>query len=308
MTKEPRPLPFFDETDFGANFLVEVRNYGLTDEDLGGWREAELAHLFYQAREHGLDPKRLGTWMRELGDSDAVRERWLHEEHSATGRDDDGEDHQDEDEADEQYEDEPQDVDEAQAEDFETGWAVVGELAQEWSHVWYEGSEHAWLRYAWSALNQAGMTAVGDPVDRAEAVARLLALTTLYRVFHAHAHETEHVDEWQDMGDQLCGREPLVSAFVWGQLSERRGLAAYTDDDDELPDGFAKALVWHYAEEVARALTDQLGENLLFASLWASSSPGVRFPLNDRRYHESVDEDPWEKMTAYTWVSDGMSL
>ncbi|WP_409328943.1 hypothetical protein [Trujillonella humicola] len=311
MTNEARPLPFFDEAAFRADFLTEIRDYGLTDEDLGGWSEAELTQLFYTARDHGLDPGRLGTWMRELGDSDAVWERWMQVQRPPAGRDEDDEEEEDDDEEDDEEDDEdaPQDADEAQAEDEETGWAVVGELAQEWSHVWYQGSEHAWLRYAWSALHEAGLTAVGEPVDRAEAVARLLALTKLYRVFHAYAHETEHVEEWQDMGDQVCGPEPLVPAFVWGQLSERRGFASYSDGDgDELPDEFAKVLVWHYAPEVAKALLDKLGENFLFASLWASSSPAVRFPLNDRRYHEAVNEDPWEKMAAYDWTTNGMRL
>ncbi len=215
MTNEARPRPVFNEAAFQADFLAELRDYGLTDEDLAGWSEAGLARLFYTARDHRLDPGRLGTWMRELGDSDAVWERWMQEQRPPAGCDeeDDAEDDDDE--------DEPQDADEAQAEDEETGWAVVGELAQEWSDVWHEGSEHAWLRYAWSALHEAGLTAVGDPVDRAEAVARPLALTKLYRVFHAYAHETEHVDEWQDMGDQVCGPEPLVPAFVRGQFSDR---------------------------------------------------------------------------------------
>jgi hypothetical protein len=218
MTNEARPRPVFNEAAFQADFLAELRDYGLTDEDLAGWSEAGLARLFYTARDHRLDPGRLGTWMRELGDSDAVWERWMQEQRPLAGCDeeDDAEDDDDEDD-----EDEPQDADEAQAEDEETGWAVVGELAQEWSDVWHEGSEHAWLRYAWSALHEAGLTAVGDPVDRAEAVARPLALTKLYRVFHAYAHETEHVDEWQNMGDQVCGPEPLVPAFVRGQLSDR---------------------------------------------------------------------------------------
>ncbi len=59
---------------------------------------------------------------------------------------------------------------------------------------------------------------------------------------------------------------------------------------------------------MARALLDQFGENFLFASLWASSSSGVRFPLNDRRYQEAVNEAFWEKVAAHEWVTNGMRL
>lgn len=105
MTNEARPLPFFDEAAFRADFLAEIRDYGLTDEDLGGWSEAKLAQLFYAARDHGLDPGRLGTWMRELGDPDAVWERWMQEQRPPAGRDDDEEDDDDEDDDDEDDED-----------------------------------------------------------------------------------------------------------------------------------------------------------------------------------------------------------
>ena len=67
------------------------------------------------------------------------------------------------------------------------------------------------------------------------------ALTQLYRVFQAHAPQTEHVDEWQNTGNERCGPEPLVPVFAWGQLSERRGIVSYRDEDDEeSPDDFAR--------------------------------------------------------------------
>lgn len=52
-----------------------------------------------------------------------------------------------------------------------------------------------------------------------------------------------------------------------------------------------------------------MGTNVVFASMDASASGGVRYPLSGRRFHASVNVDiGGGKLNAWLWVTGGMDL
>lgn len=193
------------------------------------------------------------------------------------------------------------------------GWADVAELAAEWSTVWVNGTEQRWLRYAWAGLTSQGLTTYDDEVDRVAVVARLAALAVLYRVFQAYTHETEQVDEWRGALIDLVGSYPRCDPFSVGQLVGRVGLAAVHGESPmsltDLPDGTELELIhWAYPE-VAAALVDELGAELLWATLYLSSREGVRFPVTAKEYREAVNLDITEdKLAGHTWITNGLPL
>ncbi|GAB7190248.1 hypothetical protein NUM3379_09540 [Kineococcus sp. NUM-3379] len=98
-----------------------------------------------------------------------------------------------------------------------------------------------------------------------------------------------------------------VDPVALGRVAEREGV--WCEWEPEEPGDLMGQLIRAQHGTVVRALVDVLGENLLFASLWASRSSRTRYPLSDERYFDAVNgEDMGGKSDAYMWLSDGMEL
>lgn len=192
----------------------------------------------------------------------------------------------------------------AEANVVDDGWDDVRVLAAQAFDVWVAGSERAWARYAWGVLHRAGLTAFATHVERARATVRLLALSVLYREFCARAF-----DEGQPGGWTVP--DPRIDPFVLGILAERDGVDADIEVDYAAEDQQALAVrelvVGEYATVVA-TLRQELGQAVLFATLWASSEEYVHYPLPATVVGGIGNTDVWDKMRAWEWMDSGMEL
>lgn len=192
----------------------------------------------------------------------------------------------------------------AEAVDPDDGWDEVRDIAARVFDVWVGGSERAWARYAWGVLHRAGLTAFGTHVERARSAVRLLALSVLYREFCARAFDEGRPGDWTIV-------DPRIDPFVLGILAERDGVDADIEVDYDAEDQRAFAVrelvVGEYATVVA-TLRQELGQVVLFATLWASSEESVHYPLPATVVGGVGNADVWDTMRAWEWMDSGMEL
>ncbi len=185
-------------------------------------------------------------------------------------------------------------------------------LAESIFDIWLGGAEVRWAAFAWDVLQRHGLTDYEDDVDRTRVIARLVALAGINREFCAHAFDEGAPSEWRDstminlsyhVGDDY----PAVDLMSLGRLAEREGVGWPDVDDRESPVSVLLDLAEGEWDQVAGALSAELGDSNLFATLWESRHDETRYPLPDDVLDEAVNTDPWKKQRAFQWVYDGMS-
>ena len=194
------------------------------------------------------------------------------------------------------------------------GWLDLMELAGEWGTVFRIGSKLQWYQYAWSLLQDAGLTSWSDELARAEVLGRLAALTAQFKAFQARAQQLSATDSWEGDALELTGAWPRTSVFTLGRLVEHLALDLTDRDDLEsvagVPATLPVALVRHLTPVVVQALEDRLGHSMLSASMYAAASCNLRYPLGAEQLggFTRISDDWGGKMDSYNWVSDGMPL
>lgn len=174
--------------------------------------------------------------------------------------------------------------------------------------VWYDGSEIEWAAYMWSILERAGLTKYEDEVERTVVVGRLIALAGISREFASRAWSEGDSGEWlcAVQGAVLEGEYPLLDRVAVGRLAEKKGLLASNDcTGRESVPGLMIEVAKHEWSAVASALSADLGESLLFASLWKTPDGEARYPLPGEVLNEILN-NPDEAMYApFNWVQNG---
>ncbi|MGH3977327.1 MAG: hypothetical protein ACRDS9_29050 [Pseudonocardiaceae bacterium] len=184
-------------------------------------------------------------------------------------------------------------------------------LGNELFNIWWDGSEARWAAYMWSILEKAGLTAYEDwdEAGRTLVVCRLIALAGINREFAARAWGEGFSGEWQESVElaSLLGEYPLLDEVAVGRLAERTG--AMADADRYGNRESAMSLLCEIASgewrTVVKALTDDLGESWLFASLWMTRDGDARYPLPNEIIGDIVNAPTTEMMDPFAWVSDG---
>jgi hypothetical protein len=176
--------------------------------------------------------------------------------------------------------------------------------------VWVDGSELAWARHAWSALAEAGLTDADDEVERITAAVRLLALAAIYRDFCARAFDEGTIGEWrEELPSELLDQSAGFDRFTLGQLAGLRGIrTARADeyDDDSVTEIVAELISAEY-RTVADRLLQSWGDSELFATLYASAQPDVRYPLDADERNGALNTDLTAgKQAAYSWIAEGL--
>jgi hypothetical protein len=176
--------------------------------------------------------------------------------------------------------------------------------------LWVDGSELAWARHAWSALAEAGLTDADDEVERTTAVVRLLALAAIYRDFCARAFDEGTVGDWrEELPWTLLDQSAGFDRFTLGQLAGLRGIrTARADeyDDDSLTEIVAELISAEY-RTVADRLLQSWGDSELFAGLYTSIKPDLRYPLDAEERYDALNTDlTGGKQAAYGWITEGL--
>lgn len=179
-------------------------------------------------------------------------------------------------------------------------WDDVKETAEAVFNVFVGQPELKWAEKAWEAIGRSGLTGFDSELARHRVLVRLLALACLYREF-CHVAFDEYFDradltlDWRGH----CDPDPL-----WlGYLAGAAGIEVDEDDDDQSV-STAAALVEIVRTEVVDALVKGFGgKDMLFASLWCSSSPETV----DLPQQEALEEALSARhASAYSWVDQGM--
>lgn len=182
------------------------------------------------------------------------------------------------------------------------------QVARTLFNVWYDGSETEWAAYMWSILEKAGLTKYDDEVERTVVVGRLIALAGISREFAARAWSEGDSGEWRDavQGAVLEGDYPLLDAVVVGRLAEQNGLLAEEGyPGRESVPGLMIEVAKHEWNAVASALAADLGESLLFASLWKTPDGEARYPLPGEVLNEILNNPDEEMYAPFDWVQNG---
>lgn len=170
---------------------------------------------------------------------------------------------------------------------------------------WSGDADVVWVNYAWSVLAEAGTVPKELDEDHIDYVDHLLTLVTLADLSNRfneivyggsdNSHET--VD--------LCGRggRPWLSEVELGRYWERYGLV-----DDEYPEttgGLSEAAVTRLGPTVINQLVEQIGDSLLFATLWAQREPQVvGYPVSGEEFFHIVNSDlTFDKHDTYQWLT-----
>ncbi|HVT63691.1 MAG TPA: hypothetical protein VHD81_00870 [Mycobacteriales bacterium] len=122
----------------------------------------------------------------------------------------------------------------------------------------------------------------------------------------------ESVDAWRYDAPDLAGPYPRCDAFSLGQLAHSCDLGIVrvepADDPLDLPEDAVVEFVTWAAPDVAAALLADLGTEVLFASLYASSRANVAFPLSAELFAEVVEDLSADKLAGHSWVREGLPL
>jgi hypothetical protein len=175
-------------------------------------------------------------------------------------------------------------------------WADIESLADEVFHVWSGQPELKWAKCAWDMLDQAGLTAYRNAVQKYAVQFRLLVLSGIYSDFCDRAF-----DEPSEIGYSM---EFELDRFVGGQLWARRPDLKFDDELDDDGD-ILNTLVETHRGEVVRALVKGFGsDTALYASLWKSKDANdADADQEDGNDDTFVCEAPQGR--AYEWVSEG---
>jgi hypothetical protein len=176
-------------------------------------------------------------------------------------------------------------------------WTDIEPLANQVFHVWSEQPELKWAKRAWELLDQSGLTAYRNDVQKYAVQFRLLALSGIYADFCDRAFD--------EVSEIEYSMEFELDRFVGGQLWARRPHLQFNvelDDDGEV----LNLLVESYRGEVVRALLKGFGSDAaLYESLWKS-------PKADEGGDDQAGDDDDEMFTpealqgrAWEWVSEG---
>lgn len=204
-------------------------------------------------------------------------------------------------------------------------WEDIDDFASELFDVWTDGGDLKWAETAWQALTEAGLTSFTSEAERTTCMARLLALSALYREFCVYAFDEGSSGEWQELvTSDLLGDYPKLDAFTLGQLAERLQIDV---DNSSLYESDPPAFIFVILElvrteyrGVVDALVDHWGKNALFTSLWVSAGFGQGYddedeegsttgPVNGEQISRVMASDVTGKTgRAYSWFTDGLRL
>lgn len=187
------------------------------------------------------------------------------------------------------------------------------ELAVAVFDLWRNGSEPAWVAWAWGVLTSAGLTAARTEYERGELVLRLAALRAFHREFCARAFGIGEPGEPDLDPDRVLGDHPRLHPVLLGVIAERRGLdladgtgAGEIDFDVAVTTTALDRLVATEYRRVVPALLAGAGAAEVAAATWASSLDGVRYPLpgHEIRALTTTDVTP-QARAAFDWVRSG---
>ena len=183
-------------------------------------------------------------------------------------------------------------------------WDELSGPAESMFGIWMAGSEVAWAKAAWSALEKKGLAKYSNEVERTIVLIRFVILAVMYREFcHVSGLEEEEEPEFGDWADAL-----EISQFRLGQLASREFETSETSENDAVEQAFSY-LVNQNRREVFDALVEGFGSvSGLFASLWVTPQAGIDpANLDDETLNEILNDDlTGEKLSGFQWVDGGM--
>ena len=185
---------------------------------------------------------------------------------------------------------------------------VLGDLSPLVSSLfnsWWLGSEAEVVAYFWDVLKKRGEVHSEDALAHAESIATLLALHRLMATFDVYAHDEGSVEGYELPVWEAMGDFPLASPFALGMLANKMDFEGFgADEEDEFMRAVLRAAATDRWKAVGRILIEELGVYEVFACLWLARSGSATIPPTPDAIGEVVNEDPWEKMSAYEWLTE----
>lgn len=211
-------------------------------------------------------------------------------------------------------------------------WEDIKDSADELFNIWVGQPELKWAKKSWSGLVKQGLADYTNDIERHIVLIRLLTLANMYGKFCEKAFGESFYPCYSDWADTLD-----INYIRLGQLVGKDFDSEYFLDTDELFESAIEALIGDSKYKVFNALCKEFGnESMLFVGLWVTVQDDIQdyeddeyeeqeedgeiFSNNNREENKEIEydelierlaeyvleDDSYDKLEAYAWVSDGM--
>lgn len=194
-------------------------------------------------------------------------------------------------------------------------WEILAKPAEDIFNIWVGRPELKWAKTAWQKLDERGLTAYEDELEKHRALLRFLTLGAIYHEFCEKAFSEFASVEIIFWLSALEDAGLYISPFRLGQLLGSSFLLdeeiLNSDIEQELIPDFVMRLMEQERRLVFSGLRDGFGnESLLFAHLWLSNQTSLEMDDEEDEFVETVDDvlayATFDKMSAFEWVNEGM--